>query len=260
MKHFTVITDVKIVGLQYGEEACASGHAFGPYIRDHWLIHYVRRGCGTFRIHGVNHAVGAGEVFFIPPDISTYYAADKNDPWEYVWLGIYGEGLDAVYAAAGLTDSNPVRRLPEAAVDVLERLLKKEEGVSTFEAIGEAYAFLDALTAADGRTERSYVERAEEYIRQSLYKKQTVEEVAAHLNINRSYLTALFKQYRGVSTQRFMLRVKMETAARYLITTDYDVARIARSVGYEDVFVFSHAFKKEFGQSPTVFRQTRQTK
>ncbi len=38
---------------------------------------------------------------------------------------------------------------------------------------------------------------------------------------------------------------------------DYDVARIARSVGYEDVFVFSHAFKKEFGQSPTQFRQTR---
>ncbi len=259
MKAFSIKTDVKIVGIQCGEEACAPSHSFGPYIRDHWLVHYVRAGCGVFRVHGRNYTVNAGEVFFIPPNISTYYIADKDDPWEYVWFGIHGEGLSPAFAAAGLTDRTPVRAIPKAAVQVMERVIEQADTLTAFQAVAAAYTFLDVLTAgssfARGTGEGAYVERAEEYLRQSLYKKTTVEEVAAHLNINRSYLTALFKKYHGVSTQQWMLQIKMETACRYLATTDYDVARIARSVGYEDMFVFSHAFRNMYGESPTSYRK-----
>ena len=81
--------------------------------------------------------------------------------------------------------------------------------------------------------------------------------MAAHLNIDRSYLTALFKKHHGISTQQYIIKVKMEAACGYLLATDYDITRIARSVGYDDAFVFSHAFKTLHGQSPTAWRKTQ---
>ena len=256
---FAITTNVKINGIQYGEEACAPEHAFGPFIRDHWLVHYIRSGRGIFRIHGIEYTVHAGEVFFIPPFISTYYEADRADPWDYQWIGIFGSGLAEVYAAAGLTAETPVRAVSPAVSRVLDALLKQGESIHPCGAIAAAYAFLEALAKdiplSPAMTDKTYVERAEEYLLRSLYKKITVAEIAAHLNIDRSYLTALFKKHHGISTQQYILKVKMEAACGYLLATDYDIARIARSVGYEDTFVFSHAFKTLYGISPTTWRK-----
>ena len=259
---FSITTNVKISGLQCGEEACAPSHAFGPYIRDHWLVHYVRSGRGIFRIHGTEYEVHAGEVFFIPPYISTYYEADREDPWDYQWLGIYGQGLDDVYAAVGLTEHTPVRAVSPAVSRVLDKLLQPGESIHPCGAISLAYAFLEAIAenAPLPAGDKAYVERAEDYLRRSLYKKVTVADIAAHLNIDRSYLTALFKKHRGISTQQYILKVKMEAACGYLLATDYDVARIARSVGYDDPFVFSHAFKTLYGESPTAWRKAQKRK
>ena len=255
---YALRTPVRVSGIQCGEEACAPGYAFGPCIRDYWLVHYVKAGRGVFRIHGKNYPVQAGEVFFIPPNVNTYYAADMDDPWEYQWLGIYGEGLEAVYTAAGLTDRDPVQAVDQA---VLERLLARERNGLPWGLLSDTYAFLEAISCqspAPLKADALYVQEAEEYIRRSLYKKVTVAEVAAYLNIDRSYLTALFKKHRGVSTQQFILQVKLAAAKTYLATTGYSVARIARSVGYDDAFVFSHAFKKECGISPSAFREKSQ--
>ncbi len=261
---FTISNNVKISGLQYGEEACAPGHAFGPYIRDHWLVHYVRSGRGRFRIHGTDYEVHAGDVFFIPPYISTYYEADREDPWDYQWIGIFGSGLDEVYAAAGLSAHAPVRAVSDAVSRALDDLLKQGESIHPCAAISAAYAFLAALAKnappIPSSGDKAYVERAEDYLRRSLYKKVSVTDMAAHLNIDRSYLTALFKKHRGISTQQYILKRKMEAACGYLLATDYDLARIARSVGYDDVFVFSHAFKKLYGISPSAWRKAQKAK
>ncbi len=261
---FSITTNVKISGLQYGEEACAPSHSFGPYIRDHWLVHYVRSGRGVFRIHGTDYTVHAGEVFFIPPYISTYYEADREDPWDYQWLSIYGSGLDEVYAAAGLSEHTPVRAVSAAVPRVLDALGGRGEGIHPCGAIAAAYAFLEALSEnaplPHPAGDKAYVERAEEYLRRSLYKKVTVADVAAHLNIDRSYLTALFKKHRGISTQQYIMKVKMEAACGYLLATDYDIARIARSVGYDDAFIFSHAFKTLYGHSPSAWRKMQKGK
>jgi len=258
---FAITSDVKINRLQYGEEACAPCHFFGPHILSHWLVHYVRSGRGIFRIHENEYEVHAGEVFFIPPYVSTYYEADREDPWDYQWLSIYGSGLDEVYAAAGLTSHTPVRAVSPTVPRVLDTLSKQGENIHPCGAVSLAYAFLQALAEnvplPHAAGDKAYVERAEEYLRRSLYKKVTVTDIAAYLNIDRSYLTALFKKHHGISTQQYILKMKMEAACGYLLATDYDIARIARSVGYEDTFVFSHAFKTLYGISPTVWRKAQ---
>mgnify|MGYP000444171617 CR=1 FL=1 len=47
-----------------GLERCAPGQTWGPGIRDHYLIHLVVSGRGTFEVGGRTFAVAPGDLFF----------------------------------------------------------------------------------------------------------------------------------------------------------------------------------------------------
>ena len=73
---FEIIIDREYPGfnpVQFGYEDCRPGHAVGPGIRTHWLLHYVVWGKGIFCRDGVTHEVRPGDIFVIPPYEETYY-------------------------------------------------------------------------------------------------------------------------------------------------------------------------------------------
>ena len=92
-----------------GWESCEPCHAFGPAVRDHFLVHYVMEGRGTFRCGGVEAHLGKGEGFLIRPSEVTYYEADREDPWTYCWVGFDGTRAASLLALAGLADSHVFR-------------------------------------------------------------------------------------------------------------------------------------------------------
>ena len=60
---FEIIIDREYPGfnpVQFGYEDCRPGHAVGPGIRTHWLLHYVVWGKGIFCRDGVTHEVRPG--------------------------------------------------------------------------------------------------------------------------------------------------------------------------------------------------------
>ena len=50
-----------------GLERCAPGQTWGPGIRDHYLIHLVVSGKGTFEVGGKTFEVVPGDLFFARP-------------------------------------------------------------------------------------------------------------------------------------------------------------------------------------------------
>ena len=95
---FSVFPSENFVDLglyQYGWEQCAPLHSFGPFIRNHYLFHYIISGKGMLFSHAVNgdvheYELGAGQGFLICPGQVTTYAACEDDPWKYVWLEFDG--------------------------------------------------------------------------------------------------------------------------------------------------------------------------
>lgn len=92
-----------------GKEACAPGHSYGPAARSGYLIHYVIRGRGLYRTRERTWRLTAGDAFLIVPNELIYYEADREDPWEYTWIGFQGIRIRDYLSRTTLLE-NPVFR------------------------------------------------------------------------------------------------------------------------------------------------------
>ena len=83
----------------------------------------------------------------------------------------------------------------------------------------------------------------------------TATEVAARVNMSRSYFSTCFKQLMGVTFNEYFKQVRLESAKTNLITTDDSVHDIAQGSGFSDEHYFSTVFKSYTGMPPTEFRR-----
>jgi two-component system, response regulator YesN len=74
------------------------------------------------------------------------------------------------------------------------------------------------------------------------------------LNISVSYLSMLLKKQKGVTFNKELIKYRMEKAKELLRFSQEKIVNIAKMVGYNEVYYFSHSFKKYEGVSPKEFR------
>ena len=63
-----------------GYQLCDAGYQWGPGIRDHYLIHYIISGKGTYEVHHEVHSLSAGDAFLVYPNTEVIYRADAKKP------------------------------------------------------------------------------------------------------------------------------------------------------------------------------------
>lgn len=250
-----------------GEMKCKKGHWFGPAIRENYLIHYILRGKGEYRVDGKTYYLNKGQGFLICPNVVTYYQADRYDPWEYVWVGFSGIKAKQFLKEANLDTKNLIFEYTKDKT--LKHYMRQLSDIRNLNAGGEQkllgylYLFLGKLieinTEFDAdyndRVRNSYIDDAIRYVKLNYWRKVTVEDIANHLSINRSYLYTLFKNKTSLSPQQFIIQFKMKKACELIDKTTLSISEIARSVGYEDPLIFSKIFKKTIDKSPTYYKK-----
>ncbi len=102
--------------------------------------------------------------------------------------------------------------------------------------------------------------RAMEYVIEHLTDPNlSVANVARTLGVNATYLAHLFSEQLGTRMSRFIARRRVERAKKLLLTTSWQIKRIAFECGYSNPDWFSQVFQTYTGQSPSIFRREHRT-
>ena len=245
--HSEIIMNKEYAGVnpvQFGYESCEKSHGFGPATRTHWLFHFVVSGKGIFRIDGKMYELTGGMMFVIPPFVETYYEADAEEPWEYIWVGFTGTPpmeLEDVYT------------IPQA-VRIFEHMkachsLHKGKTEFILAKLWELFSLL--LEETEDRLDP--VDTALNLIHAEYMTPLTVQQIADRIHLERTYFYNLFCKRLGISPKQYLLNYRMEQAM-FLLKHGYSVTVSAVSVGYQDVYTFSKMFKRHFGKAPSYYR------
>jgi AraC-like DNA-binding protein len=227
-----------------GRQECGSGHSYGPAIRKYYLIHYVESGKGLFLVDGKDYQVEAGECFIIKPNQIVKYTADKDEPWSYIWIGFDGNlaGKIEKFKKPVISLNTPV--IFKEMMNANDYSGAKEEYLA-----GKLFILFSELFSEPKKYE-NYIEVVKNYIQTGYMNKIKIGDIAQAINLDRHYLSRIFKQKTGISAQEFLMGTRM-TEAKRLLQKDRSVTETCYMVGYDDVFTFSKAYKNYCGMSPS---------
>jgi len=248
-----------------GYENCAPGHSYGPVMRNGYLIHYILSGCGIYKARGKIFHLKEGDAFLICPEELIYYEADRKQPWSYTWIGMQGIKVKGYLERTSLLkslvfhyDQDDRMRLCHEKMFEADQIKNNKDLIMN--SIMYEYLFLLARKFPGGLPEENkkkagYVDEALKYIESAYCDPITVQDIADRLNINRSYLSRLFRTITGISIQDYLLDYRIRQACILLKNSDLSIRTIAHSVSYMDALYFSRLFHRKKGMTPSEYRK-----
>lgn len=186
-----------------GIQECAPLYSFGPAVRDCYLMHYCLKGKGSYYVGDYRYEIREGEGFLIYPHELTFYQADGEEPWTYLWIAVGGDDVEKYLHLAGMSREHPLfcYSKPERIRDIVNSILAR----NTLSYSNELYTqaclmeYFALLTEEAGqpyqeqeKVSNIYINKAISYIHKNYQNPITVQEIADFLALNRSYLTELF--------------------------------------------------------------------
>ena len=252
-----------------GKEYCEPGHSYGPAKRTEYLLHYIIDGSGSFTCNNVTYSLHQNDAFLILPDELTYYCADSESPWTYVWIGFNGSKADDCLRYAGFTKESRIQHFSNTSFitqcidNILDAhqltyahdLIRQSNLMLLLSSMIQEYQKNSMNTSNDSEyPQQVYIEYATDYIERHLHENIKVSDIAAFIGIDRSYLTKIFKKILDLSPQEYLINLRMNKASSLLKTTDYTINQISEMIGYNTPLAFSKAFKLKYNVSPGVYR------
>jgi YesN/AraC family two-component response regulator len=96
-----------------------------------------------------------------------------------------------------------------------------------------------------------------EYVKANYNQKITLDDIARHVYLSRSYLSSIFKEETGQSLFSYINSVRVEKSKMFLLDNSVSLVDISELCGFEDQSYFTKVFKKATGVSPKKYRDSR---
>lgn len=245
-----------------GWSQCSPGHLYGPVKRDHYLLHYITSGKGVYQVRGKTYHLGAGDGFIIYPYDATCYMADAHDPWHYHWIAWNGDYAQEVLSSFRFSQDVFVFHQADMQ-NVLARFAQVyqtyEGDYNPYSLLGAFYSLMSVFIGNTGK-EALVLNRAVTFIHNNYAEIRSINEIADHVFMSRSHLYRIFISAFGKSPKKYLEDIRLDKAQKLLETTQDSIAQIAESCGYGSLAVFSGAFHKSVGLSPSQYRTRRRQK
>ena len=220
----------------YGYEDCPKNYEFGPSVRDNFVLHFITKGKGVFHFNKKEIHLEAGDLFLLPKNKVTYYKADAEEPWSYYWIGISGTKVSDFMRFSTLHAKGFLKKTEvdtERIGQFMEQLIHKAEAAKLsphyqLHLLSQIYELLYLIGEIAPNVQKSYLSPTYQlyltckHVIETHYNKEhlSIQEIADDLNVHRSYLTTVFKEFHQISPKEFLHSVRMQRAQQLLTNTD----------------------------------------
>lgn len=110
---------------------------------------------------------------------------------------------------------------------------------------------------ASGRVHHAGLAASVEFLQANLDRAVRVSELADHVGLSTRQVMRLFSLALGTGPSQYHRRLRLEQARSMLLYTQIPIAEAAVVVGFESLANFSRAYRRQFGQPPSVHRNAR---
>lgn len=243
-----------------GQEACKAEHSYGPAVRSQYLLHYVTAGRGSYTVGGKCYPIETGQLFLIKPNELTLYQADASTPWSYLWVGFDGYDVKSMLQKCGI---GYVTSAPNPAAFTEKMLallaLMAAGGNNEYQMLSVFYGMMGEFHQSKAPAARAfdalYFKKAVSYLINNFAYPITVDEVARHVGIDRTYLYKIFIKHCGVSPKQYLLNLRIQNATRMIAQMEFSLEQIALSSGFNSAPQFCTHFKKAEGITPSQYKK-----
>jgi two-component system, response regulator YesN len=151
---------------------------------------------------------------------------------------------------------NALKHFETQQIAITDHIIQYVETFEHLECVLEEIfdKFLEQINSIDLTTRNEDVLKAQKYVQTHLGDKITLTDVAAHLHLNSSYFSRMFKKETGEGFVEYVTKIKMAKAIELLDHSIKSVEQISFELGFESKSYFLKTFKRYFGYSPKAYK------
>ncbi|RKP56280.1 AraC family transcriptional regulator [Cohnella endophytica] len=230
-------------------------------------LYYFLEGEGSLRIgHSAFHPQ-AGDLYILPAGERISYSTSHESPFRLMFCHFNAyvgqlplfQTIDTPLSIQ-LRDHHHTRQL----FDKLIQRFRSDSNLAPVATKAALFELLSFIWDQEPRKPTITISSSQKhwnnivhYIESRTAETLSVPQIAAAFNYSPKYFFRYFKSVFGISPHQYIVKVKMEKAKHFLITTDLTTARIANELGLERAH-FSRMFLGYTDMTPQRFRAWKQ--
>lgn len=224
-----------------------------------YVFEYIIRGCGSISGGGMTEELREGDFYIINTKFPQVYYADREEPFEKIWVNASGMLLDRL--AEIYLGERPfiIRRDSRTTYEKfceMHRILQ-DETLSREAAFDRIALILHALmqflrteAAPTGRESAGLAASVRDYIDRNLCRSLTLDEIAGKYFVSKNHLIRTFREAFAVTPKQYQLRRRADMAEALMDNTGMSLEEIAMQLGFSSLQHFSAAYRAQRGFSP----------
>lgn len=245
---------------------------------EEWELYFVIHGSGIRMTGDTLMPFSEGDVVLIPPSMPHYWeykpeSADDSGEIKYLMVAFSPEFIDKCMATfpeirnklyGQILPAEALKYGSGSSVEIKHSLMRMND-LDDIGQLSEMISLLPIIFTTKDHTlvgkpikiERDIrrLQQVAEYVMAHYVHTITLDDIAAHIGMNRSAFCTFFKRNKGMTFSQFVTQYRLETACELLKTSQKQVSEICYAVGFNDLPHFIRVFVSTYGMSPTKFRK-----
>ncbi len=246
----------------------------------HYMLYYFIHGSGKIKIEGKNYTINDGDIIILNPAEMFCCSVDANKFHERIVLHFNENILTGfpqdcsalinpfINREKGTLNHISSETAKKYSLDILmQRLLftiQNDKPAKEILALCKIIEVLDVLWGIFENkdslntarlTENPFVNKILEFLNAHFTEEINIEVIARNFNIDKSYLSHLFKEYVGTSVWNYVIFRRI-SCFNEIISKGMGIEEASQIVGFNNYSNFFRLYKKHTGITPMEYKKS----